>query len=101
MNMDENTFGSADQYPVLKGLTKEISKLDKPKKRKISKFIKKFNILIMPILDISTDNITKNYLLDLMYHHYIDKVDEVLLDKYDEFIITGLKNFIHAKTRRS
>lgn len=98
--MDKGTFGSIKQYKVLDFLTDKISLMDEKKKNRISSIISDINTIIKKSESI-TDIQFRNYLLDLIYKNFKTRIDEHILDKYEEKIYTHLVNYLYAKIKNS
>jgi hypothetical protein len=99
-NMNRETFGSVINYKMLDFLTEKISLLDDKHKNYISSVITDFNLIVKKS-DIITDLSYKNYILDLIHNDFKKRINENILNEYDEKIVTYLKNYFYAKIKNS
>ena len=95
--MDKGTFGSSSEYKTLEFLTEKIEIMDEKKKTYISRFISDINKLSSQLKYIRDDKV-KNYIVKLIKDAYNKRTDD-LLEKYDEKIVSYLKNYIKAKLK--
>jgi len=98
--MDSETFGPVKKYKALGLLTDKIRQMDENPRIYISSFIRNFNTVIKKTEQIQ-DLAFRKYLLDLVYSDSISRVDNFIIGKYDDRVVSYLKNFIYAKTKNA
>lgn len=97
--MDKDTFGSIEQYKMLDFLRQKISLMNNKDKRYISTLILRFNSIIKKSESIN-DILFKSYILDLIHQNFMKKINNNK-SKYDEKVISYLKNYIKAKIKNA
>jgi hypothetical protein len=98
--MEKETFGSTNQYKMLDYLTEQISVMHPRRKSYICSVIANFNLAIKKT-SLINDKLFRNYLIDLIHNDYKEKINEFMVDKYDEKVITYLINYFKAKKNNS
>ncbi len=96
--MNKQTFGHSEQYKMLGFLINEINNIEEKRRIYLSSVINDFNKITKTVYKIN-DNYSKSYLLDLIHQDFVLRIDKNMTEKYNNKIISCLKNFIHAKIK--
>lgn len=98
--MDKGTFGSIKQYKMLEVLNEKILLMDEKKKNHISSIIQDINKKIKNSEQIN-DISFKNYILDLIYYSFKQRIEIYIKNKYEDKITTYLQNYLKAKIKNA
>ncbi len=98
--MNKETFGSIKQYKMLDCLIDRISLIEDKDKNYISSVIHDINKTIKNT-ELINDIKFRNYVLDLIYKDFKNRINEHILNKYEDKIFTYLENYLYAKIKNS
>ncbi len=98
--MDKDTFGSVEQYRMLDFLTEKISLMEPKHKGYLSSVLEDINTVVRKA-KIIRDPKFHDYVLDLVYADYSDRVTTNIKGKYDEKIFTYIMNYLNAKVKNA
>jgi hypothetical protein len=98
MKLDKGTFGSIEKYKMLEFLTERIDDMGIREKEYVSSVLHDFNKCMKRFDGMNVaERGFKIYLLNLVHKDYIARIDKFMTGKYEEKVVTYLKNYIYAK----
>lgn len=100
MNID--TFGSPEQYPTIKYISKKLDELLPRDRKYISSFLTEFQTIIKPIPELNATHYFKTAILKLIRQEYMEKLHFLELKHQDnKVLVSHIKNFLIAKIRKT